>query len=79
MENREYLNIRLNEIQIAKINEWIGKNKLAHFKEECEPPGFDVIITFAGPWGEFASAKCGSSIIELGEVECDPPVASWCL
>lgn len=71
--------IQLNAQQIDQMNRWIGEINMAHLKEECEPPGFEIVISFAGPWGQFAEAKCGSAVLDLGDVVCHPPPAGWCL
>lgn len=73
------LNIQLNSQQIDQVNHWVGEINMAHLREECEPPGFEIIISFAGPWGQFAQARCGSSVLDLGDVVCDPPPKGWCL
>lgn len=73
------LSIQLNSQQIDQVNRWIGEINMAHRQEECEPPGFEIVISFVGPWGQSAEAKCGSATLDLGDVVCNPPPAGWCL
>jgi hypothetical protein len=57
----------LTEAQVKLIKDWMGPISVAHFHEECLPPGFEVVISFAGPIGCWASARnCGQDI-ELGD------------
>ena len=48
--------------------EFVGSINLAHMEADCEPPGYSIIIGFAGPLGCNAMAKCGPQSVELGEV-----------
>jgi hypothetical protein len=76
MNNNKFLMI-LDQSQIEILNKWIGKINENHFNEECEPPGFEITISFCGPYGQHATAKSGSSSIDLGEVECNPQPIGW--
>lgn len=66
--------------QVKLVNEWIGPINVAHFDEGCLPPGFEIVISFAGPYGCRASARSCGEELELGEVEISPEHnGSWCL
>lgn len=71
------LTISLSATQISKINDWMGKINVAHLNEECLPPGFEIVISFAGPFGHWADAVCEDKKLELGEVEITPPPMGW--
>jgi hypothetical protein len=76
-DSKNALSINFSAAQILKINDWIGKINFAHLHEESQPPGFEIVISFAGPFGQWADAVCGSEKIELGEVEIVPRPIGW--
>ncbi len=49
--------ICLTKEQVDRINAWIGETPFAHYKEESIPPGFDLVVSFAGPFGAYAVAR----------------------
>ena len=69
--------IQLNSQQIDQVNRWLKEISRTHIMEECEPPGFEIAVSFAGPWGQFAEAKCGSDVLDLGDVVCHPSPKGW--
>jgi hypothetical protein len=71
------VSISLSASQISRINSWIYEINIAHSKEECLPPGFELVISFAGPFGHWADAVCGDIKLELGEVEITPAPVGW--
>ena len=73
------LTICLTEQQVQTVNAWIGEINCAHFEEESLPPGFDLIVSFGGPWGVSAIARSGNSELQLGEVSVIPSVSNWVL
>ena len=64
--------ITLSPQQVKKANEWMGQINVAHFDEECIPPGYDIVISVAGPLGQWAKLRCEGKELNLGEVEIDP-------
>ena len=66
------LTIHLTGEQVRRVNEWIGPINVAHFREECLPPGFEIVISFAGPIGYWASARSDAKTIDLGNVVLTP-------
>jgi hypothetical protein len=78
MNNTDNVCITLSHEQKITINEWIGNINIGHLNEECEPPGFDIVITVAGLYGTWAKVKCGNNELEIGEVEITPS-PSWSL
>jgi hypothetical protein len=79
MKKREPGNvlITLSSEQVRKVNAWISPINIAHFVEECLPPGFDIVISVS-PGEQTAVARCGSQQLELGEVTMDP-LPGWVL
>lgn len=74
------MTIVLTDDQVKCVNEWIGPINVAHFKEECLPPGFEIVISFAGPDGHWLSARSCGKELELGVAKITPEHdGSWCL
>jgi hypothetical protein len=63
--------IRLSLDQQARLLEWARTITEAHVAAGCEPPGYELIINVAGPYGVSATASSGSSVIDLGGVSLD--------
>ena len=61
--------IRLSKQQQSDLFAWSGKINWAHFMEECEPPGYDLVIFISHLGENYAEARCGPSTLELGEVD----------
>ena len=78
MNNTDNVCIILSHEQKTTINEWIEKINISHLNEECEPPGFDIIITVAGFYGTWGKVKCGNSELEIGDIEITPS-PTWSL
>ena len=79
MKHNNAFSIHLTQAQVDQVNAWIGAINSAHLGEECEPPGFELVVSFAGPYGQWVTAQCGSSRLELGEVTCEPMPGGWAL
>ncbi len=69
--------ITLSAEQVDKVNAWIAPINVAHFAEECMPPGFDIVISVS-PGEQTAHARCGQQQLELGEVTMFP-LPGWVL
>ena len=67
------ITIQLSDDQAARLLAWIRQINLAHHQEECVPPGFDLVVTFSGPFGEWAEARCGGNTLDLGDVQAVLP------
>ena len=61
--------IQLSKQQQTDLLEWSAKINWAHFEEECEPPGYDLVISVSHIGENYAEARCGSQVLDLGEVE----------
>jgi len=61
--------IRLSKQQQSDLLEWSAKTNWAHFSEDCIPPGYDLVISVSHVAEGWAEAKCGSQILDLGEVD----------
>lgn len=61
--------IRLSKQQQIDLLEWSAKINWAHFDEECIPPGYDLVISVSHIEESWAEARCGSQILDLGEVD----------
>lgn len=69
--------IRISSEQVLKANEWLSEINSSHLKEECLPPGFEVVI-MVSPWEQNLGIRCDRKEIDLGEVEMSP-LPGWCL
>ncbi|MCF8160491.1 MAG: hypothetical protein K9J76_07295 [Polaromonas sp.] len=69
--------ITLSPEQVQQVNEWMGPVNVAHFAEDCLPPGFELIIhvSLSDQW---ATLRCEGKEIELGDVEMEP-LPGWIL
>jgi hypothetical protein len=63
--------IKLSRQQELQLLEWAAEIGRAHASAGCEPPGYQLIITVAEPYGSSAEAVCGSARIDLGEVSVE--------
>ena len=61
--------IRLSQQQQKDLSKWIGKINWEHFAEESMPPGYDLVISISHIGENYAEARCGPSLLELGEVD----------
>ncbi len=61
--------IRLSNQQKDDLSKWISKINWAHFAEECEPPGYDLVISISHVGINSAEARCGPQTLDLGDVD----------
>lgn len=71
------MQITLSPAQVKRLQDFIAPINLAHLEAECEPPGYSIEISFAGPFGCDAIGRCGQQTIELGAVSVDPDQPHW--
>jgi hypothetical protein len=71
------MQITLSAEQVRTLREFIGRINTEHMEAECQPPGYSIVIGFAGPLGCDAVAKCGSQSVDLGEVQVSPEQNNW--
>lgn len=71
------MQITISPEQVQRLRELVEPINLAHLKEECEPPGFSILISFGGPYGNDAEARCGNQTVDLGEVGVMPAQLAW--
>lgn len=69
--------ITLSPDQIARLRAMIEPINQAHLEAECEPPGYTLTISFAGPYGVSLEAQCGRQTIDLGDVDVYPMQSAW--
>lgn len=63
------MKIMLSAEQESKLMEWVGLRNSEQVSADCEPAGFDLIVSVSGPYGAWATARIGNLSLELGEVE----------
>lgn len=71
------MQITISPAQVQLLRELVEPINLAHFNEECEPPGYSIVISFGGPYSNEAVCRCGNQSIDLGEVAVHPPQNAW--
>lgn len=71
--------ITISPEQVQLLRELVEPINLAHFNEECEPPGYSILISFGGPYGNNAVGRCGNQTVDLGEVAVHPAQNAWTL
>ena len=71
--------ITISPQQIEHLRALVEPINLAHFNEECEPPGYSILISFGGPYGNVAVGRCGDQTVDLGEVGVHPAQNGWIL
>lgn len=71
------MRITLTPEQVQRLREFIGPVNVAHFNEECLPPGYEIVIAFAGPFGHWAIARFGKEELDLGAVGIEPLQGGW--
>lgn len=71
------MHIALSPEQVGLLRELVEPVNIAHFDEECLPPGFTIAISFCGPYGNDAVGHCGSATVELGPVSVHPEQNTW--
>ena len=69
--------ITISPEQIQRLRELVEPVNLAHLNEECEPPGYSILISFGGPYGTVAEGRCWSQTVGLGEIEVHPAQYFW--
>jgi hypothetical protein len=69
--------ITLSNDQVEQVRGFVGQINVANFNEECEPPGYDIVISFVGPYGTMGRARCEGNAIELGEIHVSPAQYFW--
>lgn len=63
--------IRLSLAQERKLLEWSGRHTEAEVNADCLPSGYVLEISITGPFGEYAQARAGSRVLDLGPVEVE--------
>lgn len=71
--------ITISPEQIERMRELIEPINLAHFNDDCEPPGYSILMSFCGPYGNFAVGRCGNQTVDLGEFLVHPAQNAWTL
>ena len=71
------MQITFSASQTQLLREFVERVNLAHIAVECEPPGYSIVVDFAGPFSCNAEARCGPQSIDLGEVEVSPEQNNW--
>jgi hypothetical protein len=71
------MQITISPEQIQLLRELVEPVNLAHFNVECEPPGYSILISFGGPYGNDAVGRCGNQTVGLGEVLVHPAQDAW--
>ena len=71
------MHITISPEQVQLLRELVEPINLAHFNEECMPPGYSILISFCGPYGNDAVGKCGNQTVDLGEVAVHPTQDAW--
>ena len=71
------MQITLSAPQVQRLREFIAQISTAHLEAECEPPGYSITVSFAGPLGNDAAAQCGAHSLDLGEVQVSPEQNGW--
>ena len=80
IDNRETdVQITISPEQVQLLRELVEPINLAHFNEECMPPGYSILIAFGGPFGNDAVAQCGNQSVDLGELVVNPAQDAWTL
>jgi hypothetical protein len=60
--------IRLSKQQESELLKWASSIASSHVEADCEPPGYELVITIAEPCTTTARAECGAASLSLGEV-----------
>jgi hypothetical protein len=60
--------IELSKDQERKLLELVAANTRAEVDADCEPSGYELVISVGGPFGSDASVRLGSTQLDLGEV-----------
>jgi len=71
------MQITLSDEQVKLLHDFIVPINHAHLDEQCEPPGYSIEISFAGPYGCDAVGRCGGRTVELGPVSVQPDQPHW--
>lgn len=63
------MRIVLSTVQEARLLEWVGLRMAKEVEADCEPSGYELVISVCGPYGASAAVRVGTLNLELGEVE----------
>lgn len=63
------MRIVLSALQEARLLEWVGLRMAAQVGTDCEPSGYELVISVCGPYGASEAVRIGTLDLELGEVE----------
>lgn len=71
MDTSNTLCLRLTPEQTASLLSWAREWTAREVEADCEPSGYTLTIEVGGPDACTATARKGSSQIDLGEVDFD--------
>lgn len=71
------MQITISPEQIDRLRALVEPVNVAHVDDGCEPPGYSIEISFGGPYGNSAVARCGNQTVDLGEVAVLPAQDAW--
>ena len=79
MDNQSEIGLRitLTPEQVQRLRKMVAPVNVGHFNEECLPPGYEIVIFFAGPFEHWAVARCAKEEIDLGAVGIEPLQGGW--
>ena len=71
------MTIVLSADQVAKLDAWTKPMVTAHVDAGVLVPGFEIVLTLAGPFGQSAMAQWGREKLDLGDIEVTREGASF--
>lgn len=71
MDTSNTLRLRMTPEQTARLLSWARDWTAREVEADCEPSGYMLTIDVGGPGACTATARRGSSQIDLGEVDFD--------
>ena len=60
--------IELSKDQEERLFELVRAKTCAEAEADCEPSGYELVISVCGPYGADASVRIGSTHYDLGDV-----------
>ena len=60
--------IELSKDQEERLFELVRAKTCAEAAADCEPSGYELVISVCGPYGADASVRIGSTYYDLGDV-----------
>jgi hypothetical protein len=60
--------IELSKDQEESLFELVRAKTRAEAEADCEPSGYELVISVCGPYGADASVRIGSTYYDLGDV-----------